>query len=271
MTMPISDEQSSVLLFDRYRGNQYAIGQWVETAIRGLWGSLIDPEHFNDSWHRLEPFIVGIVDTYHGASAADAAQYYSMSRAVAGFYGAGVPGIMVSDDYFPHVVNIMGAGQFFHFLGGGNDAPTASAMALDALAGSAVRLVMNGGRNTVTRAASYDPNSLGWERIMESGVKPCNYCSMLAGSNVVSKSLDAKFHAHDRCQCLARSVFAGQQSANDGIRAEWKSVTSGKSGKSAEAAWNQYWSEKDVGSEGGGSAEPPQEQAGNAPVAAEPE
>jgi hypothetical protein len=269
--LPVPAGQSSALLFGRYRGNQYAIGHRVEAAIGGLWAQMIDPAHFNDSWHRLEPLISGIVDTHHDMSAADAAEYYSLSRAVAGFYGATVPGVTLSDEYRSHVINVMGVGQFFHFLGDGDDAPTASVKALDALKGASSRLVMNGGRDTVLKAASSDDNSLGWERILESDHKACNYCSMLTGSTGVQKESAARFHAHDSCYCLARSVFNGQQSVNAGIQAEWKSVTTGKQGKAATAAWNQYWSEKDVGPERGSSTGTAQEEAGNAAVGAESE
>jgi hypothetical protein len=94
---------------------------------------------------------------------------------------------------------------------------------------------------------------------------------MLAGSEGIVKSYGVKFHAHDSCYCLARSVFKGQQTMNAEIQAEWKSVTAGKQGKDAKAAWNQYWSEKDVGPEGGSPAGTPQEEASNASVAAESE
>jgi hypothetical protein len=165
----------------------------------------------------------------------------------------------------------MGVGQFFHFLGKGNDAAAASEMAMEALRGSGSRLVMNGGRDTVKLASASDPNSTGWERILESDHAVCGYCSMLAGSRGITKDYDVKFHAHDSCHCLARSVFNGQDTMNAQIQAEWKSVTSGKQGKDAEAAWNQYWSEKDVGSQGRSTTEPAQEEAGNAAVAAESE
>jgi hypothetical protein len=230
---------------------------------------MIDPSHFNDSWRKLEPLISGIVDTHHQMSAADAAQYHELSRAVSGFYGPVVPGITLSDDYRSHVINVMGVGQFFHFLGIGVDSAAASEKALDALKGAAVRLVMNGGRDTIRVATSFDGNSIGWERILESDHKACNYCAMLTGSEGIQKGYASRFHAHDSCYCLARSVFNGQQSANAGIQAEWKSVTTGKQGKAATAAWNQYWSGKDVGSQGASATEPAQEQEGNAPVAAE--
>jgi hypothetical protein len=232
---------------------------------------MMDPEHFNESWHSLEPLVSGIVDTHYGMSAADAAEYYTLSRAVAGFFGRAVPNVQLRPDYLSTVVNAMAAGQFFHFLNTGDEASVASGKAMDALQGASSRLVMNGGRDTVTTAASFDDNAQGWERITESNVRACDYCSMMAGSSGVHKSFGDRFHAHDRCYCLARTVFSGQQSYNAEIQDEWHRATAGKSGKAAVAAWKQYWSEKDVGSEGRSTTEPAQEEAGNATVSGESE
>jgi hypothetical protein len=269
--LPLSDEQSSLALFARYRDHQYMIGHRVEAAIAGIWARMIDPARFNESWHRTEPVIMGVVDTHYGMSAADAAEYYTLSRAVAGFFGRAVPNVQLRPDYLSTVVNAMAAGQFFHFLGTGDEAPVASGKAMDALQGAGVRLVMNGGRDTVTTAASFDYNAQGWERIMESDKRACDYCSMLAGSSGVHKSFGDRFHAHDRCYCLARTVFNGQQSYNADIQGEWKSATAGKSGKAAVAAWKQYWSDGNVGPEGTSTTEPAPEEAGNAPVVGQSE
>lgn len=266
--LPIGASQGSVMLFLRYQYNQGVIAQHVTDSVKVMWDRLVDPEHFSDSWRRLGPIVQGIVDTHHQMSAADASQYYGLSRAVSGFYGANVPGANVDPGYINHVVNVMGNGQFYHFLKE-EDAPTASVLARDALSGSAVRLVMNGGRNTVTRAAANDPSAMGWERIIEP--RSCSYCSRLAASGGMSKTTSDKFHAHDDCQCLARVIFRGQSSANQALASEWQRATSGRTGKAAVTAWNQYWSEKNGSNgNGGGGTEatptPTGQGAGNAPV-----
>ena len=168
----------------------------------------------------------------------------------------------------------MGAGKFYHFLDGGASAVDASRMALNFLRGSSVRLVLNGGRDTVIGATSSDGVALGWERIVEPA--SCGYCSGLAGSGGVRKTeASAKFHAHDYCQCLARVVFQGQSTANEALAAEWSRVTSGKSKKVASAAWEEYWSGRN-GSTGNGSSgaeaspETTGEGSGNAAVVSEP-
>jgi hypothetical protein len=266
--LPISDSQSSALLFGRYHNNQGVIAQHVTDSIKAMWTQIVDPYHFSDSWRRLEPIVEGIVDTHYSMSSADASQYYGLSRASIGLLGGNVPSGNIDQGYLSHVVNVMGNGQFYHFLKN-EEAPNASVMARDALSGSAVRLVMNGGRNTVIQAAHHDPVAMGWERIIEP--KSCDYCSRLAASSGIHKATSEVFHAHDDCQCLARVVFAGQSSANAELAVQWQKATAGKSGNAANAAWSQYWSENS-GSNGNGGGEPEAqtaptgEGAGNAPV-----
>lgn len=266
--LPIDASQASAMLFSRYQHNQGVIAQHVTDSVQAMWTQMVDPLHFSDSWRRLGPVVQGIIDTHYQMSAADASQYYGLSRAVAGFHGPTVPGSNIDQGYLSHVVNVMGNGQFYHFLKD-NEAADASALARDALSGSAVRLVMNGGRNTVTRAASHDPISMGWERIIEH--QSCDYCSRLAASSGLHKAASEVFHAHDDCQCLARVVFHGQASANTDLAGQWAMATRGKTGKAANAAWNQYWSEKS-GSTGNGSGgaeaapAPTGEGASDAPV-----
>lgn len=251
MTTPTLTPNIQLALYNRYQLNQHAIAQRVLGSIQSVWAQLVNPQQFSDSWRRLEPVIQGIIDTHYQMSAADASEYYGLSRAVAGFYGGPIPGSYLDHGYLSHVVNLMGVGQFFHFLDSGSDAITASTQAQKAMSGSAVRVVLNGGRNTVTRAASRDNIASGWERIVEFG--SCGYCSRLAASSGIHKAEADAFHAHDGCQCLARVVFRGQESANAGLVSDWTRVTAGQSGKAAVKAWDQYWSERN-GSTGNSSS-----------------
>jgi hypothetical protein len=253
--LPVAADPAVAMLFNSYQSNQQAIARHTSMSIEAMWMSLVNPEKFSNSWRILEPIVSGIIDTHYQMSAADAATYYGMSRATAGLYGGAVPGAVLDPGYLSHVTNVMGVGQFYHFLKG-HDALTSSGMARKALSGAAVRMVLNGGRSTVTKAASGDNNALGWERIIEA--KPCGYCSGLAASSSVRKATSDVFHAHDDCQCLARVVFKGQTSANTDLASEWARVTSGKTGKAANTAWDRYWSEKNdnTDSEGSGRQAP---------------
>jgi hypothetical protein len=262
------------MLFGRYQNNQTAIGKRATTAIGTFWAQIVDPAHFSDSWTRLEPIVGGIIDTHYQMSAADASNYYGLSRAVAGFYGPTVPGSGLDPEYLSGFTQTMGVGQFYHFLDDGKSAATASRMARTALMGASMRVVMNGGRNTVARAAAGDDVALGWERIIEP--RSCGYCSGLAASSGVHKTT-SEFNAHDRCQCLARVVFRGQKPANAELVSDWSRVTAGRSGKAAVEAWDQYWSgingERSREHSSSGSEDettPTVQGAGNAPVEVQP-
>jgi hypothetical protein len=271
MGMPVPSAQASAMLFQRYQANQNLIAKRVADAVDAFWIQLVDPAHFSDSWRRLEPIVSGIVDTHYSMSASDAADYYGLSRAVSGFAGDTVPGASLDSVYLNTVVNARGVGQFYHHLDGGMDAALAADGARNSLRGASIRLVMNGGRDTVTGAAAGDDIALGWERIIEFG--SCGYCSRLAASGGVRKAESTEFHAHDSCQCLARVVFQGQSSVNADLASQWSRVTAGRSRKDAIASWNHHWSDQNgsnsttnTGQGAAVQATAPQEEAGNAAV-----
>jgi hypothetical protein len=269
MMIPVSDKQASDMLFSMYKGHQKLIAARVSAAIGSFWSSMIDPAYFGDTWNRFSPIVRGIIDTHYQMSAADASNYYGLSRAVAGFVGPTVPGRNLASGYLETLTDKAGKGSFYRQVDSGKPAAVASEMARRGLMGASVRVVLNGGRNTVTNAAAGDNVATGWERIVESS--PCADCARRAASGGVRKEQSSSFRAHDHCTCLARVVFKGQSSANAGLAEEWGRTTMGKNGKDAIAAWNQYWSEKNGSNRnGGGGAEATPastaEGAGDAPV-----
>ena len=237
--LPVSRVAASQLLLQHYHATQRTIAQRAAFAVRQLWLSLIDPLHFSDSWNRLGPIVNGVISTHYEMTAADAAQYYANTRVLAGLPHLPVPGQRPDETYIGNVTGAMGPGQFFHFLGENNDANLSSTMANNALQGATSRMVMLGGRDTVTTAAALDPVAEGWERVIQPG--SCGFCAMLAGRGAVYKESTVDFRAHDHCHCVARPVFPGQESVNTALSAEWGKATRGTSGKAAIAAWNAHW------------------------------
>jgi hypothetical protein len=238
--LPVSPEASSGILLSRYQSTQQAIAVRAALAIIALWDRHINPEKFADSWKPFNPLVNGIIDTHYQATAANAAQFYMHDRIMSGYNPTVVPGVTLDPVYLNRITNIMGPGQFFHFLKEEPDASVASGMAKDALRGASTRLVLNGGRDTVTAAAVKDPMARGWERVIEPGA--CSFCSMLAGRGAVYKSSTVDFRAHDHCHCIGRPVFIGQDSVNTSLSDDWGRVTKGKRGAEARASWDTYWS-----------------------------
>jgi hypothetical protein len=261
--LPVGRTASGQLLLSNYQNSQQTIATRVALAIQNLWRSIINPAKFDDSWQTMNPIANGIISTHFDMAAANAAQYYANSRVTAGFPHIHVPGLPVNEDYIDKVVNIMGRGQFYHYLKEQDEAAAAS-MASDALRGSSTRLVLNGGRETVVRAAGVDPVALGWERVIEPGA--CSFCSMLAGRGGVYKESTVNFRAHDHCHCVGRPVFRGQTSVNRDLSDKWGEVTKGKRGAAARAEWDKYWSSNGKPE---ATAVPSKEGAGPASVAVE--
>ncbi|MET0887290.1 MAG: hypothetical protein ABWX92_12670 [Mycetocola sp.] len=71
--------------------------------------------------------------------------------------------------------------------------------------GAMARLVLNAGRETVTRTLAGDPRASGYQRVLGGG--GCDFCQMLAGRGDVYSADSADFEAHDHCGCTAEPVY----------------------------------------------------------------
>jgi len=264
--LPVPDAVAGGLLLSRYQNSQQLVSVRAALAIRNLWIQMISPRNFSATWKRYQPVVNGIIDTHYQMTAANAAEYYGHARVVAGNRPVTIPGVTLDPEYLVKETGMMGPGQFYHFLED-HDPDTASAMARDSLQGAGARMVMNGGRDTVTKAAAGDPMAEGWERVIEPGA--CGFCAMLAGRGAVYKETTVSFRAHDHCHCVARAVFIGQESVNREIGDQWAEATKGTRGKAAIAAWNKYWESRHGTDIGATAKESPEARAGNAPIAIE--
>lgn len=72
-------------------------------------------------------------------------------------------------------------------------------------AGAASRLVLNAGRDTVTRTAIRD--GAGWQRVASPGA--CDFCQMLADRGAVYREATVHFRSHNFCTCAAEPVYSG--------------------------------------------------------------
>lgn len=230
--------QGQVLL-NYYQANQQAIAQQVAQDVYNIWGRYVNHDKFMQGWGAVNDLIQQSINQFFKAAEANSARFYGSSRAVSGFGHIEVPGITLDPKYLDSVTQIMGPGQFFNHLENNNDAQVASDMTRDGMQGSAQRLVLNGGRDTITNVSTQDKAAEGWERVIEPGA--CSFCAMLAGRGGVYKESTVDFRAHDHCHCVARPVFKGQESINQDLSEAWGRETKGTHGKHAIAAWGKYW------------------------------
>lgn len=135
-----------------------------------------------------------------------------------------------------------------------------------AAAGSSIRHVMNGARNSTIENARNDPDTIGAVYLTRGDDRVCYWCAMLESRGPVYKddSLDdsnASFvgvgtaKVHDACRCILRPVYREDTDLLDRAReleAQWKAVTRDPanpgrillSGKSALKAWRSYWEQR---------------------------
>lgn len=71
--------------------------------------------------------------------------------------------------------------------------------------GSMARMVLDGGRETVTQTVKGDRRATGFQRVL--GGKGCDFCRMLADRGFVYKEDTAGFEAHDHCGCSSEPQF----------------------------------------------------------------
>lgn len=124
--------------------------------------------------------------------------------------------------------------------------------AMQRLQGTADRLVLNAGRDTITEAVEQDREARGWARSI--GLSACSFCAMLAARGAVYKEhsfdrSDRKFKGtvstikvHDHCHCFPTPVFTAYEPPAHvrRLQADWATVTKGLSGKDARLAWRRH-------------------------------
>lgn len=251
-----------------YRARQVAMAQRISSIIGAMWAQSIVPAQFVDSWGAIRDMVLGMVRSYYTASAVDSVQLYEQMRVLSdlGPFRVAIPDLPQQE--LAKVVDSQSIGEFFHQIKT-VDKPTASDIAGRSLQGSASRLALKGGRQTIAQAVHSDPKAQGWERVISGNA--CGFCAMLASRGAVYKShKTADFRAHDHCNCTAVPLFEGQapSDTSQALASDWRRETAGKSGKDAVHAWNNYWDNRMETRDGGHhdttAPEPPPVGPGNA-------
>lgn len=84
----------------------------------------------------------------------------------------------------------------------GVSANQAMANAFVRSSGAATRLILEGGRQTITETAKADGRAVGMRRV--TSANPCDFCAQLA----TNPELQFDFQAHDHCGCSAAVTYA---------------------------------------------------------------
>lgn len=228
------------LLTERHRRLQLTLSTAAIRDLLQLWGT-VDPLNLAT----LAPFVrAGVIVVRAGrkASAVAASRYYVDFRRLEGVQGQVV--IALPELPAPEVIEGGLRGAALKGVITARNAGRTPEQSADSgfvrLAGTAVSLVLGGGRQTLLSALRGDQAARGWQRVTDGA--PCSFCRMIAGRGLIAKDAeDASFEAHGHCGCTAEPYFDGSRPipANERFRQEWDEATRGLSGNEARNAYRR--------------------------------
>lgn len=195
------------------------------------WGG-VDPTNLRGT---LDPWSVAARVTLlalRRASSSAALAYYMSFRRAEGVTGL-LPGLLAPDPP-PEVLSASTLGAGVHGIvvarASGASVPEAKARGFSRLVGSSIKVVADGGRETILGLVAGDAQAVGYQRVTDSD--PCAFCRMLAGRGIIKYTRDsAAFQAHAHCGCAAEPAFEGSviSPQNAVYRDQWKAATRGRS------------------------------------------
>lgn len=187
-----------------HRRQQLALRKVTLAEMARLWPAL-DWDNLDSTYPVLAGATAEMVAKYRRNSAGLAAAYLRAYRVSSGLDGD----IRI---VIPRVLNVEQFNASLHSLSvaavktaAAQQAPAEVAMAnaLTRSSGAMARLVMDAGRETVTRTIQSDNKATGWRRIL--GGEGCDFCRKLAGR--VYPRENADFEAHGKCACTSEPVY----------------------------------------------------------------
>lgn len=188
----------------QHRQRQLVIRNATLARLLSLW-RIVDGENL-DTVDRFAEASVPVIDVGFGRSAAASAVYYRRLRP---------PGITTVEVPVPvpptaaETAGLIRGAVLAGVINGrrsGFNPDRAVRNGFVKMAGSATRVVLDGGRRTILDASQKDPAATGrWQRV--TGGDSCDFCEMLAGRGYVYSEDAAGFEAHDHCACVAEPEF----------------------------------------------------------------
>lgn len=193
-------------LTQRHRAQQLLLRRATYAGVSRLWSAL----DFNDldaSYPRMAVPMAQMVERNRQTSSGLAATYVRNMRKSHKITGR--LDLLLAEplivDQFTASLHTVSVASLKRSTGQKVAESLALANALTETQGAMARLVMNAGRETVTRTVTNDPRAAGWQRVLGGG--GCDFCRMLAGRGDVYREGTADFEAHDHCGCSAEPVY----------------------------------------------------------------
>lgn len=187
-----------------HRREQLALRKATREEMRRLWPAL-RWDDLDGTYPALAAEAAQMVARYRRTSAGLAAGYLRAYRVASGLDGD----VRVIT---PQALNVKQFNASLHSL----TVAAAKVSAIKAVApsdamsnaltrssGAMVRLVLDAGRETVTRTVQADDKAVGWQRVLGGG--GCDFCQELAGR--IYPTENAGFDAHGNCGCTSEPVY----------------------------------------------------------------
>lgn len=198
--MPLTGPQLTVA----HRRQQLALRTVTLDEMQKLWPAL-SYDDLDGTYPALAGSVAKMVAQYRRTSAGLAAAYLRAYRVASGLDGD----VRI---VIPQTLNLEQFDGTFHPLTvAAVKTSTAQRVAADVAmrnaltrsSGAVARLVLDAGRQTVTRTIEQDGAATGWRRVLGGG--GCDFCRQLAGR--VYPRDNADFDAHGKCGCTSEPVY----------------------------------------------------------------
>lgn len=192
---------------EQHRRLQLALRATTLRQLLAIWPAF-DIEDIDGSWPALQESLTSLIWLRNRDSATLSALFYRDARLLAGIRGSAPivepspPALVQIDTSLTHVGPV-GAKRLIAL--GGRTRADVSKLTLVKVAGVIGRLVLNGGRETITQTIQADRRARGYERVTSGA--GCDFCEMLADRGAVYDEESADFEAHDHCSCSAVPIF----------------------------------------------------------------
>ncbi len=186
-----------------HRRRQVALREATRAEVRAA-AALLRWDRLDESFPAFAALAGAVVAQNRRTSAGFALAYLRAHRVAS---GAGSPtGAAVVEtvnrDRLNTALRVTALVSLKKAAAAGTAPEVALANAASRSSGAAARLVLDAGRETVTRTVEADPRARGWRRVLGGG--GCDFCRERAGRRMTSAEV---FEAHDSCGCTAEPVY----------------------------------------------------------------
>lgn len=235
-------------LTEAHRIAQLNVSTAALRDVVSLW-PLLDATALDKSFAGYSRALALILGQHRVTSSSVAAAYLRAFRRAEGAPGAFDVALAAEIEHERLMTSLLVTGPVTAKQGIRSGKPLDEAMrlALVSTLGAATRLVLSGGRETITATVARDNSALGIARVSDG--HPCSFCAMLVGRGPVYKSLGtAEFNPHDKCGCQPEPVYSDGPNYRwpGGARATdladlWASSTEGLSNADARNAFRRAY------------------------------